>query len=146
METMQAVGRTAPVADDFSERDLGLIEVKTRAIGRYLFDQLQHERPSFFRRRWWDDRIMSWAMSDEALKVELFRFVDVLPMLTDSQSVTDHLTEYLERARDKMPSAIRVALGVARRTPMTRAAVARAARLSAMDFARRFIAGTNTRE
>lgn len=134
------------LADDFSARDLGLIEVKTRAIGRYLFDHLQEERPHFFQRRWWDDRIMSWSMSDEALKVELFRFVDVLPMLLDSQAVTDHLHEYLERVRDKLPSSLRVALGLARRTPLTRAAVARAARISAMDFARRFIAGTKVRE
>ncbi len=133
-------------ADDFSPRDLGLIEVKTRAVGRYLFDHLQDERPTFFQRRWWDDRVMSWSMSDEALKVELFRFVDVLPMLLDSQAVTDHLHEYLERVRDKLPSSLRLALGLARKTPVTRAAVARAARISAMDFARRFIAGTNVRE
>jgi RHH-type transcriptional regulator, proline utilization regulon repressor / proline dehydrogenase / delta 1-pyrroline-5-carboxylate dehydrogenase len=81
-----------------------------------------------------------------ALKVELFRFVDVLPMLESTQSVIDHLVEYLDRVRDKMPSSIRVALGLARRTPITRAAVARSARLAAMDFARRFIAGTNVRE
>lgn len=146
METPLAAGRAPPPTDDFSDTDLGLIEVKTRAIGRYLFDHLRQEQPTIVNRRWWDDRIMAWAMSDEALKVELFRFVDVLPMLTDSQAVVDHLTEYLERARDKMPSAIRVSLGLARRTPITRAAVARAARLSAMDFARRFIAGTNLRE
>jgi RHH-type proline utilization regulon transcriptional repressor/proline dehydrogenase/delta 1-pyrroline-5-carboxylate dehydrogenase len=145
MEMPLAAGRASP-ADDFSEHDRGLIEVQTRAIGRYLFDNLEKDRPSIIRRQWWDDRIMAWAMSDEALKVELFRFVDVLPMLTDSRAVTDHLAEYLERAQHKMPLAIRAALGLARKTPMTRAAVARTARISAMDFARKFIAGTNTRE
>src|SRR5688572_25681884 len=131
MDTPVAHGkRSAPPADDFHQRDLGLIEVKTRAIGRYIFDQLKTERPSVFRRRWWDDRIMSWAMSDEALKVEMFRFVDVLPMLKDSETITGHLHEYLDRVRDKMPYAVRMALGLARRTPITRAAVARAARLA----------------
>ncbi|HTN76179.1 MAG TPA: proline dehydrogenase family protein, partial [Pirellulaceae bacterium] len=147
METPVALGkRSTPPGDDFSQRDLGLIEVKTRAIGRYLFDHLRAEKPGIWQRRWWDDRIMSWSMSDEALKVELFRFVDVLPMLGNSLAVTDHLHEYLDRVRDKLPTSLRLALGLARRTPVTRAAVAGAARLSAMDFARRFIAGTNLRE
>lgn len=146
MDTPLATARSSPSADDFSQRDLELIEVKTRAIGRYLFDHLERDKPSIIQRQWWDDRLMAWAMSDEALKVELFRFVDVLPMLTTSQAVTDHLAEYLERARDQMPAAVRASLGLARSTALTRAAVAKAARLSASDFARKFIAGTNVRE
>jgi RHH-type proline utilization regulon transcriptional repressor/proline dehydrogenase/delta 1-pyrroline-5-carboxylate dehydrogenase len=146
METpLKGSGHSLP-SDDFGERELGLIEVKTRSIGRYLFDHLKQQRPTMIHRRWWDDRIMQWAMSDEVLKVELFRFVDVLPMLETTESVIGHLIEYLNRVRGKMPSSIRVALGLARRTPITRVAVARAARLAAMDFARRFIAGTNVRE
>jgi RHH-type proline utilization regulon transcriptional repressor/proline dehydrogenase/delta 1-pyrroline-5-carboxylate dehydrogenase len=129
---------------DFSLRELAAIEKQTQAIGRYIFDHLDDQRPNVFQRRWWDDRIMSWAMRDESLKVELFRFVDVLPMLQTSDAVVGHLVEYLAEAREHLPPSFRVALGVARRTPFTRAAVARAARLSAMDFARRFIAGANT--
>ncbi len=85
-------------------------------------------------------------MRDEQLKVQLFRFVDVLPMLRDNRAVMEHLLEYLHEVRDRLPAPLAVALGLARRTPFTRAAVARAARLGAHDFARRFIAGTNRRE
>lgn len=147
METpLVPAGRSVPPGDDFTERDLGLIEVRTRAIGRTLFDHLRQDRPTLLQRRWWDDRVMNWAMSDETLKVELFRFVDVLPMLLDSRAITDHLVEYLERARNQMPALVRATLGLARQTPLTRAAVARTARLSAMDFARKFIAGTTVKE
>lgn len=62
------------LADDFNHRDLGLIEVKTRTRWALFVVSLQEERPHFFQRRWWDDRIMSWSMSDEALKVESFPF------------------------------------------------------------------------
>ena len=89
---------------------------------------------------------MSWAMEDEAIKVQLFRFVDVLPMLHTDDQLIEHLLEYLEEVRERMPYSIRVALGVARRAAFTRSAVARAARLSVMDFARRFMAGSNTQE
>jgi RHH-type proline utilization regulon transcriptional repressor/proline dehydrogenase/delta 1-pyrroline-5-carboxylate dehydrogenase len=122
------------------------IEVLTQTIGRQLFDSLTDARPQFWQRRWWDDRLMQWSMQDEDLKVQLFRFVDVLPMLRSADAVTGHLHEYLEGVRDQLPSAARVALGVAQRMPFTRAAVARAARVSAADFARRFIAGENTRQ
>ena len=132
--------------NDFTNNDLAAIEAKTLEHGRYLFDHLQVQRPSILRRRWWDDRIMSWAMSDERLKVQLFRFVDVLPMLQSSEAITGHLHEYLGQSGDRLPVPLRVALGLARRTPLVRAAVAKAARLGAMDFARRFIAGTSVQQ
>jgi RHH-type proline utilization regulon transcriptional repressor/proline dehydrogenase/delta 1-pyrroline-5-carboxylate dehydrogenase len=127
-------------------RDVAAIEARTLEIGRELLGERKTTPPHVFQRRWWDDRIMSWAMDDEELKVQLFRFVDVLPMLHSSDQVVQHLLEYLGDVRDRLPGPARVALGISRREPLTRAAVARAARLSAMDFARRFIAGTNVRE
>jgi len=129
-----------------SSHDLDAIEKRTVEIGRELFSELTGGHPGILQRRWWDDRIMAWAMKDETLKVQLFRFVDVLPMLDTTEQVVGHLLEYLSHVRDRLPATARLALGVARRTPMTRAALARAARLGAMDFARRFIAGTNVRE
>lgn len=128
-------------AMDVSPDELVAIETRTQAIGRELFAGLGDVRPKFWQRRWWDEKLMSWSMSDEQLKVQLFRFVDVLPMLTTADSVVTHLSEYLEPVQDRLPQAARVALGMARRMPPLRAAVAKAARLSAMDFARRFIAG-----
>ena len=134
------------MSSELTAADLAAIEAETQAIGRHLFANLADTRPRIWNRRWWDDRMMAWSMQDESLKVQLFRFVDVLPMLGSADSVTEHLQEYLETVKDKLPTAVRVALGVARRTPFTRAAVARAARLSAQDFAKRFIAGENVRQ
>lgn len=130
-------------ADSLSPAQRSAIEVLTQSIGREIFANLTGIKPHVWQRRWWDDRLLAWSMRDEELKVQLFRFVDVLPMLHSPESVSDHLHEYLDSVRDRLPSAARVALGVARRLPFTRAAVARAARLSAADFARRFIAGEN---
>jgi RHH-type proline utilization regulon transcriptional repressor/proline dehydrogenase/delta 1-pyrroline-5-carboxylate dehydrogenase len=44
---------------------------------------------------------MEWAMRDEQVKVELFRFVDVLPMLHTADSVCSHLFEYLGDGLEK---------------------------------------------
>ena len=100
-----------------TDRDQQQIEVRAQEIGREIFSALPQQRPHLMQRRWWDDRIMSFSMRDEKLKVQLFRFVDVLPMLDTSEEVVGHLHEYLRQVQDALPSSIRVALGVARRTP-----------------------------
>jgi RHH-type transcriptional regulator, proline utilization regulon repressor / proline dehydrogenase / delta 1-pyrroline-5-carboxylate dehydrogenase len=132
--------------DDLAPNVRSAVEVLTQTIGRELLANRRESQPQFWQRRWWDDRLMAWSMQDEELKVQLFRFVDVLPMLRSADSVTGHLHEYLDKVRDQLPSAARVALGVAQRMPFTRAAVAKAARVSATDFAKRFIAGENLRQ
>ena len=41
--------------------------------------------------------MMDWAMADERLKVELFRFVDVFPTLRTAEEIDRHLREYFEQ-------------------------------------------------
>ncbi|MEX0585781.1 MAG: proline dehydrogenase family protein, partial [Pirellulales bacterium] len=132
--------------DDFSQRDLNAIEGTTREVGRYLFDHLDARQPSVLERRWWDDRIMDWAMRDDAVKVQMFRFVDVLPMLRDSRAVTEHLIEYLGQVRDRLPGPVRVALAMAKPGSVVGRGLALAARRNAAAQARRFIAGTTAEE
>ncbi len=133
-------------ADRFTHEGLAALDERARAIGREVFDALPTERTHIFQRRWWDDRLMSWAMRDEPLKVELLRFVDVLPMLRTSGDVATHLDQYLKPLRGQLPPMLRMALGAARHFGPARPALAKAARVGTMDFARRFIAGTTARE
>jgi RHH-type transcriptional regulator, proline utilization regulon repressor / proline dehydrogenase / delta 1-pyrroline-5-carboxylate dehydrogenase len=135
-----------PTADPFTERERTRIETTAQEVGRYIFDRCRqgHARP--FERRWWDDRVMAWAMHDEAIKVQMFRFVDVLPMLRSSESVTGHLHEYFHDIRKPLPGAVRLGLAVASPRSIAGRALAIAARKNAHSFARRFIAGTNVTE
>jgi RHH-type proline utilization regulon transcriptional repressor/proline dehydrogenase/delta 1-pyrroline-5-carboxylate dehydrogenase len=132
--------------EDFSPRDLAAIESTTQEVGRYIFDHLSHRQPSVLQRRWWDDRIMAWAMQDESVKVQMFRFIDVLPMLRSSEALVGHLHEYFEDVKEHLPSAVRLGLGVATPRSIAGRALAMAARRNAMGHARRFIAGTTTDE
>src|SRR6478672_8659537 len=134
---------SAAASDDLPRMQLQAIEVLTQTIGREIFANLDDSKPYIWHRKWWDERLLAWSMHDEQLKVQLFRFVDVLPMLKSSEAVMRHLHEYLDLVREKLPSSLNVSLGVARRLPFTRAAVARAARIGATDFAKKFIAGEN---
>ena len=133
-------------AEDFSHRDLAKIERTTQEIGRYVFDRLGRGAVSIFDRRWWDDRIMAWAMQDESVKVQMFRFIDVLPMLRSSDDVTRHLHEYFDDVKDHLPSAVRLGMAVAAPRTLAGRALALTARRNALSHARRFIAGVNTAE
>ncbi len=142
---MSATGTSTALesADEFSTGDLQQIDGQARRIGRELFQSLRRPKARFYQRRWWDDRIMDWSMSDEQLKIQLFRFVDVLPMLKTNQMVSSRLTEYLGQANHALGWLGRAGLGVAASTPPTRWALSKMAKLGASDFARKFIAGSN---
>jgi RHH-type proline utilization regulon transcriptional repressor/proline dehydrogenase/delta 1-pyrroline-5-carboxylate dehydrogenase len=78
--------------------------------------------------------------------VQMFRFVDVLPMLRTSTSVTQHLHEYFEDVRSHLPWAARFGLDLSQPNTILGRAVAFNARRNAERMARRFIAGTNVDE
>ena len=55
------------------------------------------QKQSLLSTAFWSDKLMNWAMQDEAFKVQLFRFVDTFPMLKTPDQVHDHLTDYLSQ-------------------------------------------------
>ncbi|HVX13786.1 MAG TPA: L-glutamate gamma-semialdehyde dehydrogenase [Pirellulales bacterium] len=132
--------------DELSPRELEKIERTTREVGQYVFAHLDRRKANLFERRWWDDRIMAWAMRDEAVKVQMFRFIDVLPMLTSTAGLVGHLHEYFHDVERYLPGAARLALAAATPDSLVGRALAIAARRNAMGHARRFIAGANTAE
>lgn len=134
------------MSSEIQNRKSAQIERTTQEIGRYLIERAAGSQPTVLDRRWWDDRIMSWAMQDESVKVQMFRFIDVLPMLATSDAVTRHLHEYFHDVREHLPSAARLGLAVATPRSIAGRALAIAARRNAMGHARRFIAGTNQNE
>ena len=85
-------------------------------------------------------------MRDESVKVQMFRFVDVLPMLATSEAVVRHLRESFEEVRGRLPSAVRLGVAAARPGTTLGRALAIAARRNVTGSARRFIAGSNLEE
>ena len=122
------------------------VEAKTQEIGDWLQTRLHRRQPSIFEKRWWDDRILSWAMADESVKVQMFRFVDVLPMLNHHEQVARHLQEYFEEVDEKLPSAARLVLDHAGPNTILGRALSVNARSNARRMANRFIAGSTSEE
>lgn len=125
------------------------VETRTQELGRTVWTRWKRRQPSFFERRWWDDRILGVAMADESVKVQMFRFVDVLPRLKSHADVTRHLQEYFEEVQHHLPWAVElVKYGIEHVRPnsVLSRALAFNARMNAVRMAKRFIAGTNASE
>src|SRR5437879_1121593 len=88
----------------------GELEALTQDYGRELFARLDRSGPFLFAPRWWDDRLMEWSMGSDAVKVQLFRFVDVLPLLKTPADIVRHLREYFGEAGDGVPGWLRFGL------------------------------------
>lgn len=122
------------------------VEDATQRLGHELSSHLSRRRSTVFERRWWEERILNWAMTDESVKIQMFRFVDALPMLRTSESVTRHLHEYFEEVRAHLPWAARLGLDVTQPHSLLGRALAYNARTNAQRMAKRFIAGSSVDE
>jgi len=125
------------------ERDR--IERRTREVGRELFARVSRaSRP--WRRAWWEDRFMGATLDDPEVRVQLFRFIDVLPALDGPGAVRRHLAEYLDEAGDRVPWWLHASVALAPPGSRREAALARAATAAAEVMARKFIAGSTPDE
>jgi RHH-type proline utilization regulon transcriptional repressor/proline dehydrogenase/delta 1-pyrroline-5-carboxylate dehydrogenase len=124
----------------------GELEARTLLYGREIFGRLDGAGAVPWGPAWWDDRLMEWTMGDEALKVQLFRFVDVLPLLHSPAAINSHLREYFAEAAATLPGWINA---LVRRLPARGPVawlMATLARKGAQRLARKFIAGSNLTE
>ena len=62
--------------------------------GSCIFELVDKHPESLFSKAGFYQRLMALSMRDERFKVQLFRFVDVLPSLHHSREIIDHLNEY----------------------------------------------------
>src|SRR5262245_1695630 len=122
------------------------IEQLTLRIGKEIFARVGLTGPLPFGPAWWDDRLMDLSTSDEAIKLQMFRFVDVLPQLETPQAIVGHLQEYFAEVGDRLPLALRWGLKVLPTRWPLGPVLAGVVRWSARRLARKFIAGSNIPE
>jgi RHH-type proline utilization regulon transcriptional repressor/proline dehydrogenase/delta 1-pyrroline-5-carboxylate dehydrogenase len=122
------------------------LERLTQAYGSELFARLDSRGPVLFTPAWLDDRLMEWTMAQEPVKLQLFRFIDVLPLLEEPGTIVRHLREYFEEAGPALPGWARKGLLWLPRGGLGARLLAWAARTNALRMARRFIAGSNLDE
>ncbi len=119
-----------------------------RAKGLEIFRLMGNETPALFDRRRWAGRAMERVMRDPALKVPLFRFVDVLPSLADGRQVAGHAVEYFGGGGSPLPrifNALLSAAGSGTATAPAAAVLAYLVRRGVSGFSKTFIAGNTPR-
>jgi RHH-type proline utilization regulon transcriptional repressor/proline dehydrogenase/delta 1-pyrroline-5-carboxylate dehydrogenase len=122
------------------------IEDRTQQWGREIFARAEQFAPQPLSRTWFDDHLLRLGMHHSALKVQLFRFVDTLPTLSQAEDVADHLLAYLREAQSDLPRWVQATLPLLPRRGLPSRWLATLAQWSVRRLARRFIAGTSLEE
>src|SRR5712691_9865525 len=69
-------------------------EADIRRHATRLYEAAAATTPRLFDRKWWTGRLLDWAIRDETFKVQLFRFIDVLPTLKTPSQIKRLVDEY----------------------------------------------------
>ncbi len=115
-------------------------EQAVQAKARELFALIAEQKSSPLSSERWQGELMDWAMADERLKVELFRFVDVFPTLRTAGEIDRHLREYFEQPGLTTPRLMQLGLAASRRR-LAAPLAAEVVRRAMLSFAGRFIFG-----
>jgi len=73
------------------------IEARVQQIGQQIFESVRGQKAGIWNKSFWQTQMMEWTTRNPVVKTQLFRFVDVLPVLKTVASKRDHLLEYLSR-------------------------------------------------
>lgn len=126
-------------------RYLPSLEQHTQAVGRDLFAAQRKQRRNSLSEAIYA-QMLKLATSDDRLKTELFRFIDVLPAMTSDHSTAQHLIEYVQQPGVKLPAVAGKALALAEKLPFGDTLIAQSAHIGARTMSQRMIAGSNVQQ
>lgn len=137
---METLGKTEMAIDSKS------IEEKTQLIGKDIFRRVKSSKKSFFDISFWSSKMMELAMKDENFKIQLFRFVDVLPTLNTEKQLSNHIKEYFGNLEGDMSGLMKAVTQLGTGSFIGKMASSIAVRQGVMQMAKTFIAGDNVDE
>ncbi|HKT36270.1 MAG TPA: proline dehydrogenase family protein [Nitrospira sp.] len=118
------------------------LESSVRRIGEELARLSGGQSPTLFERRWWSQAAINLAMHNLDFKTQLFRFIDVLPSVTDDQRVVTLAQEYFGSLTDQA-FGLGWGLKALAATGMGARLSGHAIRVQVEQMARTFIAGSS---
>lgn len=123
-----------------------MAEQRVLEIGRDLFARIRRAGRFGGPAAWLDQQLMNFSMRDGQLKAQLFRFVDVLPVLRKPDAINRHLKEYMTLAGAGLPGFARELMPYVPENGVAGALLAKAAQFNTRRMARKFIAATDLDE
>ncbi len=116
------------------------LEPQIQRIGRDLLEQTGRQRAGVLSKAFWSQKLIDWAMKDEAFKVQLFRFVDTFPTLKTPEQIHDHLTDYLSQPGVTPPPGLGLGMKAG---GILKGTFAKTVASQITGLGQRFIAGTD---
>ena len=116
------------------------LESQIQQIGGSLLEQVRGQRGGLLSRAFWSQKLIDWAMKDEAFKVQLFRFVDTFPTLRTPEQIHDHLADYLAQPGVTPPPGLAIGMKAG---GLLKGTLARTVASQITAMGQRFIAGTD---
>ncbi len=116
------------------------LEARTQAIGRELFASAKRQHAHLSALNRWTAQVLTWCLTDPAVKASVLRFIDVLPSLRTPRAVARHVREYFPTSNLRLPSALRLGAQLARPGLLTHGTLAAVIRQLVEQVARQFIA------
>ncbi len=113
-----------------------------RQIERTLVRQSHQHAPRLGGHRWWTRLLLDWSTRDDQFKVQLFRFIDVLPALKTDEQFVRLLHEYFDEVRS-LPSPLRWLLTHSLNNPLMARIGTRVLRYQFLKMAYTFMAGAS---
>lgn len=122
-----------------------LLAPSIRQAEHMLAKQSQFHTPRMWDHRWWTRLLLDWGTRDDQFKVQLFRFIDVLPALHTDEQFIRLLHEYFHDL-PSLPSALRWLLLRGLKNPMMARVGTRVLRYQFLKMAYTFMAGKSVEQ
>ena len=117
-----------------------LLAPSIRQAEQTLATQSHDHAPRMWGHRWWTRLLLDWGTRDKQFKIQLFRFIDVLPALQTDEQFVRLLHEYFHDVRS-LPTALRWLLTRSLTTPIMARVGTRVLRYQFLKMAYTFMAG-----
>ena len=119
-------------------------ESTVREIGNQIFSLIEEDRPKWWQPRKWEGKVLKLCMENDDFRTQILRFIDVYPVLPNSNEIVKHLEEYL--AGVELPASIRSGLLPLGSHGKGKSVAAATTKYIVNRMAQRFIAGSNIGE
>lgn len=121
-------------------------ESEATRIGLNIFHENEKQSSKYLSKHFWIKHALRLSFRFPKLKIELFRFVDVLPSLRSVKDITDHLNLYLLEGKTEIPFWLRPFFKIALTLFPFSYLAGSLVRFLILNTSKNFIAGKNFQE
>jgi RHH-type proline utilization regulon transcriptional repressor/proline dehydrogenase/delta 1-pyrroline-5-carboxylate dehydrogenase len=137
--------KTSPFVSSLEKTmDVKDFENEIMSLGQKIFSFKNEATSSKLKKDFWAQKLMAYSMRYPVFKIELFRLVDVLPNLTTTKQVAEHLRDYILRPEAETPGLIRLILQIALSNRLTAGIASRIFKKNILAMAGHFITGEDS--